>query len=39
MLIEHLSASLASTPRVDARLRQDAGIAFGPDAGLPVGKW
>jgi SAM-dependent methyltransferase len=36
MKIEQLGVSLADTPRVDARLCQDAGIAFGPDAQLQV---
>jgi len=36
MRIEQFSASLAGAPRVDARLRQDAGIAFGPDAQLQI---
>ena len=36
MRIEQFSASPAGAPRVDARLRQDAGIAFGPDAQLQI---
>jgi SAM-dependent methyltransferase len=36
MKIERLGISLADTPRVDARLRQDAGIAFGPDTQLQI---
>jgi SAM-dependent methyltransferase len=36
MKIEQLGVSLADTPRVDARLCQDAGIEFGPDAQLQI---
>jgi SAM-dependent methyltransferase len=36
MMIEHLSVSLTGTPGVDARLRQDAAIVFGPDAQLQL---